>query len=499
MNLYPVILAGGSGTRLWPMSRESHPKQFLPLLGTVSNSTKDGACPPGAESPFQATLKRLESLGRIQPATVVTNAEHRFLVADQAKAAGRNLRTTYLEPFGRSTAPALALVANDILKEDPEALLLVLSADHDIPDESQFAEAVSQGEVAAAQGHLVVFGVEPRWAETGYGYVERGQDLLTAPGCFQVATFVEKPELEIAQRLIETGRHYWNSGMFLFGARTFLAELERFEPELAAACRTTSEACTDDAGFRKIPRAEFDKCRSISVDHAVFERTRMAAVVRAKFRWSDIGSWDALWDRAQKDEDGNECHGDVKMIDAENCYVRGNGRLVVGIGLEDVVVVDTPDAVLVAKRGDTQRVREAVEHLKLSGRQEHKVHKQVRRPWGTYQDIDQGERFRVKRITVQPGEKLSLQYHHHRAEHWIIVSGTAQVTCGDKVQLLSENQSVYIELGQMHRLENPGKVPLVLIEVQIGSYVGEDDIVRVEDVYQRIEPTTTTTQSKQGA
>jgi mannose-1-phosphate guanylyltransferase/mannose-6-phosphate isomerase len=485
MNLYPVILAGGSGTRLWPMSREASPKQFLPLL-------EDG-------SPFQVTLKRLESLGRVQPATVVTNAEHRFLVADEARASGRKLRTTYLEPFGRSTAPALALVANDILAEDPEALLLVLSADHDIPDESQFAEAVAQGEAAAAQGHLVVFGIEPRWAETGYGYIERGNDIPTAPGCFQVATFVEKPELEIAQRLIESGRHYWNSGMFLFAAKTYLDELERFEPELFTACRTASAAATDDGGCRKIPRAEFEKCRSISIDHAVLERTRLAAVVRAKFRWSDIGSWDALWDRAAKDENGNDTHGDVQLHDVENCYLRGTDRLVVGIGLEDTIVVDTPDAVLIARRGDTQRVRDAVEQLKAGGRHEHKIHKQVRRPWGTYQDIDQGERFRVKRITVEPGGKLSLQYHHHRAEHWIIVSGTAQVTCGDQVKLLAENQSIYIELGQMHRLENPGKVPLVLIEVQTGSYLGEDDIVRVEDVYHRVESTRIESNQSQGA
>ena len=474
MTLHPVVLAGGSGTRLWPLSRESNPKQFLPLL--------EGG------SPFQVTLKRLEAVGQVQPATVVANAEHRFLIAEQAREAGRPLRTTYLEPMGRSTAPALAVVANDLVRDDPEALMLVLSADHDIPDEAQFAEAVADGEAAARQGHLVVFGVEPRWPETGYGYIERGDDLPAAPGCFQVRTFVEKPELEIAQRLIESGRHYWNSGIFLFSARAYLAELERFEPELAAACRAVSAACTDEPGCRKIPKAAFEQCKSISIDHAVLERTQLAAVVRATFRWSDIGSWDALWDRARKDDEGNDTHGDVQLHDVENCYIRGTDkRLVVGIGLEDTVIIDTPDALLVARRGETQRVREAVDRLKLEGRQERKVHRQVRRPWGTYQDIDQGERFRVKRITVAPGEKLSLQFHHHRAEHWIIVAGTAMVTCGEEVKLLTENQSVYIEIGQMHRLENPGKVPLQLIEVQVGSYVGEDDIVRVEDVYQRIE------------
>ena len=474
MNLYPVILAGGSGTRLWPLSRESHPKQFLPLLGQ--------------DSPFQATLKRLASVGRVKPATIVTNDAHRFLVQDQAQAAGRPLRAIYLEPCGRSTAPALAIVANDILHEDPDALLLVLAADHDIPDEAQFAEAVAAGELAATQGHLVVFGIEPRWAETGYGYVERGEDLPTAPGCHRVATFVEKPELEIAQRMIQSGRHYWNSGMFLFGVRPYLDELARHEPELAEACIAAAAESSDEGICHRIPRAMFDACKSISIDHAVLERTRLAAVVPARFRWSDIGSWDAIWDRAGKDDHGNDAHGDVQLHDVENCYVRGTDkRLVVGIGLEDTMIIDTPDALLVARRGDTQRVREAVEQLKAEHRNEHKTHLEVRRPWGTYQDIDAGPRFRVKRITVDPGGKLSLQYHHHRAEHWIIVSGTARVTRGEEVRLLSENQSIYIELGQMHRLENPGKVPLQLIEVQTGSYLGEDDIVRVEDVYQRVE------------
>ena len=471
MNLYPVILAGGSGSRLWPMSRESFPKQFLPLL--------DG------KSPFQATLDRCVALGRVEPGTVVVNQEHRFLAADQAKACGRALKRLYIEPVGRSTAPAVALVAHELVADDPQALMLVLPADHDIPDESTFADAVETAQVAAAQGSLMVFGVEPRWPETGYGYIERGGDLLHAPGCHQVASFVEKPELEIATRLAESGRHYWNSGMFLFGAARFLEELERLEPELAQACREAAQACADEAGYRRIDRATFERCRSMSIDHAVMERTQSAGMVPARFRWSDIGSWDALWDRAARDEDGNDVHGDAQLHDVSDCYIHSDKRLVVAIGLEDVVIVDTPDALLVARRGETQRVREAVEQLKGRGRSEHKTHRLMHRPWGHYEDIDSGDRFRVKRITVAPGGKLSLQYHHHRAEHWIIVSGTARVTKGSEVSMLSENQSIYISVGEAHRLENPGKIPLQLIEVQTGAYLGEDDIVRLEDVYQR--------------
>ena len=472
MKLYPVILAGGCGTRLWPMSRESYPKQFLPLLE--------------GRSPFQATLARCAAIGAVEPPTIVVNQEHRFLVADQAKQARLPMRKLYLEPFGRSTAPALALVAYELREEDPEAVLLVLPADHDIPDEAQFAEAVETGEAAARLGHLVVFGVEPRWAETGYGYIERAGDLAQAPGTFQVASFVEKPELEIATRLAASGRHHWNSGIFLFGAAAYLEELERFEPELAQACAATSVASAGDRTCRRIDEPSFERCKSISIDHAVLERTQLAAVVPARFRWSDIGSWDALWDRAEKDEHGNELHGDVNLHDVSNSYIRSSHRLVVGIGLKDTVVIETPDALLVANRGDTQRVREAVEQLRAQGRSEHRNHRITHRPWGCYEDIDSGDRFRVKRITVEPGGKLSLQWHHHRAEHWVVVSGTARVTRGDEVMLLTENQSIYIALGQLHRLENPGKVPLCLIEVQTGTYLGEDDIVRVDDVYQRV-------------
>jgi mannose-1-phosphate guanylyltransferase / mannose-6-phosphate isomerase len=470
MSLYPVILAGGAGSRLWPMSRESRPKQFLPLL--------DG------RSPFEATLDRLEAL-RAQPATVVTGADYRFLVADQLKRIARTPRALYLEPFGRSTAPAIAVVAFDLVREDPEALMLVLPADHDVPESDLFAEAVRTGEAAAASGHLVVFGIEPRWAETGYGYIERGEPLAQAPGCHAVSAFVEKPEYEIAARLAQSGRHYWNAGMFLFHVKTFIDELERLEPELAAACAAAAAAAIVEDECRRITPQAFERCAAMSVDHAVLERTNLAAVVPARFRWSDIGSWDALQERGAADGDGNECHGDVQLHDAQNCYIRSEDRLVVGIDLDGLVIVDTPDALLIARRGQTQRVREAVDRLKSAGRDEYRTHRLVHRPWGCYEDIDAGERFRVKRITVDPGGKLSLQYHHHRAEHWIVVSGTARVTRGDEVRLLTENQSIYIELGQLHRLENPGKVPLRLIEVQTGSYLGEDDIVRVEDVYRR--------------
>ncbi|HET9578123.1 MAG TPA: mannose-1-phosphate guanylyltransferase/mannose-6-phosphate isomerase [Usitatibacter sp.] len=472
MSLHPVILAGGSGTRLWPMSRESCPKQFLPLL--------DG------RSPFQATLERVRGLAGAQRVTVVGGADQRFLLLDQMKAAGAPPRALYLEPCGRSTAPAVALVASELVREDPDAVMLVMPADHDIPGNEAFADTVSRGEAAAREGRLVIFGIEPRWAETGYGYIERGEALPGAAGCFHVAAFVEKPELEIAERLVSSGRHYWNSGLFLFGARAFLDELDRLEPELAQACREAAAACRADGDCRHIDRAAFERCRSMSVDHAVLERTQRAAMVPAAFAWSDIGSWDALWDRGTRDACGNDCHGDVQLHGVANSYVHASHRLVVGIGLEDTVVVETPDAVLVARRGDTQRVREAVEQLRSGGRTEHRTHRLVHRPWGTYEDVDSGDRFRVKRITVAPGGKLSLQLHHHRAEHWIVVRGTAKVTRGDQVLLLTENQSIYIDIGQLHRLENPGRIPLQLIEVQTGSYLGEDDIVRIEDVYQRV-------------
>jgi len=472
MSIYPVVLSGGVGTRLWPMSRESLPKQFLPLLGGLS--------------PFEMTLRRLKSVDECRPPLIVANREHRFLVDEQLRTAGCTPGTVYLEPFGRNTAPAVAVVAYSLLREDDEALMLVLPADHDISDDDGFRNAVRMGAQAAKQQMLVVFGIEPRWAESGYGYIERGEALADPAGCFGVASFIEKPELEIARTLAASGRHYWNSGIFLFRAACFASELERLEPALAASCRTAAENAREDHGARSLEEGSFGRCRSVSIDYAVMERTERAAVVPASFSWSDIGSWHALWDGAEKDADGNAVSGDVHLEAVKNSYLCSTHRLVVGIGIEELVIVETPDALLVARQSETGRVREVVEHFKAKGRPECKVHRTVHRPWGHYEDIDQGERFRVKRITVNPGAKLSLQLHHHRAEHWVVVKGTAQITRGEQTMLLTENQSTYIPLGVRHRLENPGKVPLQIIEVQSGAYLAEDDIIRFEDSYHRV-------------
>jgi len=469
--VYPVILSGGSGTRLWPMSREAMPKQFLPLL--------DGT------TPFRATLARLRAIAGVKPPIVIANQDHRFLVLDQLREAGETPLAVYAEPCGRNTAPAAAVVAHHLAQTDPDALMLVLPADHDIPDAEAFAEAVAAAAAAARARRLVVFGIRARWPETGYGYIERGEPLEAAPGCHGVSSFIEKPELEIAERFVASGRHYWNSGMFLFGAEHFLSELARFQPDVATACEAAARGVREDHGCMRIDATAFARCRSISIDYAVLEHTADAAVVPADFRWSDIGSWNALWDASAKDAAGNVARGDVLLADVSGSYVCSTQRMVVGIGLKDVVVVETPDAVLVADRAESQKVREMVEQLKARGRPEHKLHRRVHRPWGTYEDVDSGERFRVKRITVNPGAKLSLQLHHHRAEHWVVVSGTARVTRGEETLLLTENQSTYIPLGVRHRLENPGMIPLQIIEVQSGAYLGEDDIVRFEDAYHR--------------
>lgn len=472
MNIHPVILCGGAGTRLWPLSRESTPKQFLPLLR--------------GRSPFESTLQRVQALAGVGAPMVVSSAEHRFTVQDQARAVGIGDYQLYLEPCPRGTAPAIAIVACQLLRDDPEAAMLILPADHDIPDHAAFQRAVALGTQALAARRLVVFGLVARHPETGYGYIERGAELADASGCYQVAHFLEKPELEIAAGFVASGLHYWNSGIFLFGAAQFMAELERFEPELALACRQAAGTVTAAHECRHIDGDAFAACRSISIDHAVLEHTDAAAMVPADFAWSDIGSWQALWESETKDADGNVAHGDAHLQDVTDSYVHSSRRMVVGIGLKNMVIIETADALLVATRDSAQQVKHAVEWMRTQEREESRSHLRVNRPWGHYEDIDGGERFRVKRITVKPGARLSLQMHHHRAEHWVVVSGTARVTRGDEIVLLYENQSTYIPIGVSHRLENPGKIPLEVIETQSGAYLKEDDIVRFQDVYDRV-------------
>ena len=467
--LIPVILSGGSGTRLWPLSRKNLPKQFLPLAGDFSL--------------FQQTVARTHGLADTAAPIVVCSEDHRFLVAEQLLELRVEGASIMLEPLPRNTAPAIALAALQAMARDPEAVILVLPADHLIGDEHNFQKAVASALPVAQQGWLVTFGIRPDGPETGFGYIRRGEAI---PGAFRVARFVEKPDAPTAQSYLDDGGYDWNSGMFMFRAQRYMEELERHAPAIAAAVRKAFDTANADLDFVRIDKAAFMASPEDSIDYAVMERTDHAAVVPVSCGWSDIGSWAALWTAAEKDLDGNRLEGDVIAIDSHNCLVRSaDRRLIATLGVDDLVVVDTPDATLVASRGRSQDVKKLVDHLKAANRPEHLFHRKVYRPWGNYDSIDMGERFQVKRIVVKPGAALSLQKHHHRAEHWIVVSGTAEVTRDEEVFLLSENQSTYLPLGSVHRLRNVGKVPLELIEVQSGSYLGEDDIVRFEDVYGR--------------
>ena len=471
MSLHPIILSGGAGTRLWPLSRESLPKQFQSF--------------GGPHTLLQATVLRCHGLADLAPAVVVSNHEHRFLVAQQLQEAGVVDARVVLEPFGRNTAPAVALAALVAQREDAEAVLLVLPSDHLIPDGAAFRAQVTAALPAARAGHLVTFGIRPRWAETGYGYIALGAPLAGDDPCLVVDRFIEKPDAERAAALAGDGRHAWNSGMFLMSARAVLDELRQLRPEVLAACESAVERGVRDLDFLRVDASAMEPCPSVSIDHAVFEHTRRAAVKPVDFAWSDLGSWKALWDIGDHDASGNVVHGEAVLEDVHDSYVHAQGRLVAAVGLSDIVVVETPDAVLVARRERAQDVRLIVARLLATRRPEGVIHRRVYRPWGTYETVDAGERFQVKRITVNPGASLSLQMHHHRAEHWIVVRGTARVTRGDEVMTLAENQSTYIPLGVRHRLENPGRIPLELIEVQSGAYLGDDDIVRFEDHYNR--------------
>jgi mannose-1-phosphate guanylyltransferase / mannose-6-phosphate isomerase len=485
--LTPLILSGGSGTRLWPLSRELYPKQLLPLVGE--------------RTMLQETVARVAGLPDLAPPIVVCNESHRFMVAEQLREFGAPAQAIILEPVGRNTAPAVAvaaLVALDQVRKNggrgsPDPLLLVLPADHVIRDAPAFQAAVTAGCAAAAEGKLVTFGVIPDRPETGYGYIRRKVGAVASSAdakiesvpIFPVQQFVEKPDAATAQQYLASGEYYWNSGMFLFRAKAYLTELERYAPAMLSACQDAVAAATRDLDFTRLPRDEFAACPSDSIDYAVMEKTSLAVVVPLDAGWSDVGSWSALQDALPRDGQGNVTTGDVLVEDSSGCYLHSTSRLIGAVGLKDHVVVETKDAVLVAPRGRVQDVKQLVAQLKAQGRYETALHREVFRPWGSYDSIDNGDRFQVKRLVVKPGASMSLQLHHHRAEHWIVVSGTARITRGEETFLLGENESTYIPIGTKHRIENPGKVTLHIIEVQSGSYLGEDDIVRFEDVYGR--------------
>ncbi|WP_334178349.1 mannose-1-phosphate guanylyltransferase/mannose-6-phosphate isomerase [Pseudoxanthomonas sp.] len=463
--LQPVLLSGGSGTRLWPLSREAYPKQFLPLAGD--------------DTMVQATWRRVAAIADLAP-LVVANEEHRFLVAEQLRQVGAPEPAILLEPVGRNTAPAIAAAALQAMADGADPLLLVLPSDHVVRDDAGFRRAVHEASAAAEAGALVTFGIVPDAPETGFGYIQAD----VGEGLRKVSRFVEKPDAATAQSYLDAGGYYWNSGMFLFRASRYLEELARFRPDIVEAVRAAHATARHDGDFIRLDKDAFAACPSDSIDYAVFEKTGHAMVLPVDIGWNDVGSWSALWDVAERDADGNAHHGDVIAVDSRNSYAYAQ-RLVALVGVDDIVVVETDDAVLVARKDRVQEVKQVVARLKQEQRSQAVLHREVHRPWGSYDSVDNGSRHQVKRIKVKPGAALSLQMHHHRAEHWIVVSGTAKVTRGDETLLLSENESTYIPLGVKHRLENPGKVPLELIEVQSGSYLGEDDIVRFEDVYGR--------------
>lgn len=464
--MIPVILSGGSGTRLWPLSRSQYPKQFLPL---VSDKTM-----------IQETYCRLQGLGGLQAPIAVCNEDHRFMVAEQLREVNAAPQAIILEPFGRNTAPAVALAA---LAAADDAVLLVLPSDHVILDVAVFQQAALQACALAQQGNLVTFGIVPTHAETGYGYIKRSANLEN--GAYQVAAFVEKPDLATAQAYVSDGSYLWNSGMFAFKASVFLQELGKFNPEMLAVCQEAYASAQIDVDFVRLKQEIFRACPSDSIDYAVMEKTEKAMVIPLDAGWNDVGSWSALWDVTEKDSCGNAIRGDVLTVDTHNSFIHAENKLVAAIGVDNFVIVETDDAVMIAPKDRVQDVKLLVDELKRAQRPEAEMHRKVYRPWGHYDSVDNGERHKTKRIVVKPGAKLSVQMHHHRAEHWVVVKGTALVSKGDETMLLTENQSTFIPLGIVHRLENPGVIPLEMVEVQSGSYLGEDDIVRFSDHYGR--------------
>jgi mannose-1-phosphate guanylyltransferase/mannose-6-phosphate isomerase len=472
MTITPVILCGGSGTRMWPLSRGGYPKQFLNLYGD--------------QSLLQQTATRLKGLPDVAAPLLISNNDQRFLVAEQLRSAGVHKAKIVLEPMGRNTAPAVAAAAVIALENNPDAVLMVLPSDHVITQNDVFQQLVLQAACVAADGKLVTFGITPTEAHTGYGYIRRGSALSASNTSFEVSAFVEKPNIEKAAEFLASGDYYWNSGMFMFRADVYLHELAQYQPKMLENVKAAVAASHRDLDFVRLGHDEFSECPSDSIDYAVMEHTEHAAVITAAgLGWNDIGSWTALADVSDADADGNNVIGDVMLDDVKNCYLRSENRMIAALGVEDLVIVETADAILVAHKDKVQDVKNIVKRLQTAGRSESVTHRKVFRPWGSYEGIDSGSRFQVKRIIVNPGSALSLQMHYHRAEHWIVVKGTARVVNGDQTLMLTENQSTYIPIGATHRLENPGKLPLELIEVQSGSYLAEDDIVRFEDSYGR--------------
>ncbi|MFC6335678.1 mannose-1-phosphate guanylyltransferase/mannose-6-phosphate isomerase [Pseudomonas sp. CCM 7891] len=468
--MIPVILCGGNGSRLWPLSRKQFPKQFLALSGE--------------HTLFQQTLERLVFEGMDAP-IVVCNKDHRFIVNEQLSALNLDSLRILMEPFGRNTAPAVALTAMMLVNEGRDELMLVLPADHVLDDQKALQHALALATVAAERGEMVLFGVPATRPETGYGYIKSTNDSLLPEGVSRVSQFVEKPDEKRATEFVNNGGYFWNSGMFLFRASRFLEELKKYDPDIYDTCLLTLERSEQTAETVILDEATFACCPDNSIDYAVMEKTQRACVVPLNAGWSDVGCWASLWEANKKDVNGNVTKGDVVIQDSRNCMIHGNDKLVSVIGLDNIVVVQTKDAMMIAHKDKVQGVKQMVNTLNEQGRSETQDHYEVYRPWGSYDSVGMGERFQVKHISVKPGACLSLQMHHHRAEHWIVISGTAEVTCGENVFLLTENQSTYIPIASVHRLRNPGKIPLEIIEVQSGSYLGEDDIERFEDIYGR--------------
>ena len=473
--IVPVILCGGSGSRLWPLSRESYPKQFLSIKKEEKFSL------------LQQTIIRISTLKNIKKPILVCNEEHRFIVAEQMREINIEEFVIMLEPFGRNTAPAITLAALKSLELDEDPTLLVLSSDHEIKNKEQFLKVINVGLRFAEMNKLVTFGVVPRSPEIGFGYIKATKPFGPKLEGFQIESFIEKPDIKTAKKLIQDNRYTWNSGIFMFKSNEIIKEIDIFSPDILISCKNALNKSKVDLDFQRLDKASFKKCDNLSIDIAVMEKTTRGIVVPLDVGWSDVGSWEVVWETSNKDQDGNYTEGKVVLENTKNSYLRSENRLIVGIDLKDLIVIETRDAILISEKNSSQKVKNIVNHLKKNNMPEGTTHSKVYRPWGHYISVVEANRWQLKLIMVKPEAKLSLQMHHHRSEHWVVVSGTAKVEVDNTLKILSENQSIYIPLGSKHRLSNPGKIPLTLIEVQSGSYVGEDDIVRFEDSYGRTE------------